>query len=140
MYVKATKDSIFTVDTYIDQIADGATLVWGKATNIGVTGWNTFTFHNIFYLPPGYNLMVYWINNDGTYNNNGSAPSWRYTTKTLNNHVRAYQDNNPDFATLTNRLITKLRPNIQAYIIPTYPENSVALSTVHSPVRGQTTG
>jgi hypothetical protein len=141
MYVKVTKDATITNAIYVDPVTDGATLVWGEATYISTQGWNTFTFQKAFYLPPGYNLMVYWINNDGSYSNNGTTPNWYYTTQSVNNHIRAYQDANPNIPTLSNISLNTLRPNIKASLIATgFPANSVALVEVNSPIPGQTTG
>jgi hypothetical protein len=141
VYVKATKDSTITNNTYIDPVIDGATLVWGEATHVSTQGWNTFTFHFPFYLPPEYNLMVYWINNDGVASGNGTTPYWYYTSQSVNNHIRAYQNGNPNMATLTNIAVNTLRPNIKAYLIATdFPNNSAALIEINSPIQGQTTG
>jgi hypothetical protein len=141
VYVKATKDSIITSATYIDPVIDGATLVWGEATHVSSSGWNTFTFLSPFYLPQGYHLMVYWINNDGVSNGNGTSPFWYCTTQSVSNHIRAYQNGNPNMATLTNLSVNTSRPNIKAYLIATeFPDNSAALVEINSPLLGQTTG
>jgi hypothetical protein len=109
MYFRAASDSIITVAAYQDPIANGATLVWGQATNISNSGWNVFTLHKPFYLPPGANLMIYWNNRDGSYIGNGTVPYWEYTVA-LNKNIRSYADATP-FPTTANILIDGNRPN-----------------------------
>jgi hypothetical protein len=140
MYVKATKDSVFTNRVYIDPVADGATLAWGEATYTTSQGWNTFTFYTPFYLPPGYNLMVYWYDDDGSYDDNGMC-TWNYTQQSVNNHIQAYDDEKLLPLIDARISINNTRPNIKANMQQTdFPNNSVALSSIKSPVQGQTVG
>ncbi|MDR1181380.1 MAG: T9SS type A sorting domain-containing protein [Bacteroidales bacterium] len=130
IYVKATKDDVITVNGYVDPVADGATLVRSEARHISSQGWNTFPFLDLFYLPPGYNLMVYWLNNDGSYGNNGDA-SWYYTAQPVNNHIRAYGDAQPDLALLGNISVNNLRPNITISMeFNNFPDTSIALYSI----------
>jgi hypothetical protein len=140
IYVKATQDEIITTQTYIDPVLDGATLVWGEAMYKVEQGWNTFTFHTPFYLLPGQNLMVYWLNDDGSYVDNGGTINWHYTLQSINNNIRAYA-NNTALPSLGGVAVNGERPNIKVFLIgANYSENSAALCAINSPLRGQTTG
>jgi hypothetical protein len=130
IYVKATTDNVITNNTYVDPAIDSATLVWGNATHVSTIGWNTFTFHTPFYLHPGQHLMVYWINDDGDWRNNG-ATSWYYTQQSVNNHIRAF-DYNSLLTSLGNISVDGTRPNVKVNIINTdIKENSVSLFAIN---------
>jgi hypothetical protein len=109
MYFRAVSDSVITTGVYQDPITDEATLVWGESTNISYNGWNVFSFDKPFYLPPGYNLMVYWNNRDGSSGGNGTIPYWQYTIAN-NKNIRSYA-NGTTFPTTANITIDGNRPN-----------------------------
>jgi hypothetical protein len=139
-YVKVTQDNGITNNTYINPVTDGATLVWGESTYTTNQGWNVFTFHSAFYLPPGYNLMIYCLNDDGSYSDNGSNPSWSSTRQTVNNEIYAREDGAP-LSSMTRCQIGTNRPDIKAFVVGTQlSDNSIALTAINSPIQGQTTG
>jgi hypothetical protein len=58
MYMMAVDSTALSYNNYIDPSTIGATLVWSG----GITtqrDWNEVTFQNLFYLPPGKNLIMY---------------------------------------------------------------------------------
>jgi hypothetical protein len=131
VYVKAITETTITTNVYIDPVTDGATLIWGKATHVGYPGWNTFTFHTPFYLSHGQHLMVYWLNDDGNRSNNiSTSTSWYYTQQSVNNHIRAFDNNNP-LVSLGNISGDGMRPNVKMNIINTdTKENSASLFSI----------
>ncbi len=115
-------DDVATVSGYTDPVANGATLVWsGTFSASGGRTWINLQLDQPFYLPPGKNLMVYWINNNGT----------SYTSTTLFNGTSTSPTNRTIYAgafstvfpsTSTGTLTTN-RPNARFYIIGTPPLN-----------------
>jgi hypothetical protein len=133
-YLKAVSDSVVRTSSYVDPVADGATLVWGPATSIAQQGWNIFTLHAPFYLPPGKNLLVYCNNRDGSYSNNGTAPYWQSTTTTRNSSYQVWD--NATWPPTTNAVLGQNRPDIRLDIYGSspYPGNNLGLFTFLSPV------
>jgi hypothetical protein len=134
-YLKAASDSLNTSALYIDPVADGATLVWGSATNVTYAGWNVFVLDAPFYLPPNKNLLIYCNNQDGSYTDNGTIPYWRYTATTTGRSCYAYADGTvfpPTGTSSTNGN----RPNLQIDIFggSTYQGNNLALLSALSPI------
>jgi hypothetical protein len=129
-YLKATTDSVITA-TYLDPITDGATLVWGSATSTAITGWNVFTLHVPFYLPPGKNLLVYCNDMDNSTANNGTLSYWRYTA-TTGKSCYGYGTAWPP----TYMYTTTYRPNIQLDIYSSLPYkgNNLAITELLKPI------
>jgi hypothetical protein len=114
IYVKATTNTTISSSNFEDPRTNGATLVWGQTSHSTYYGWNEFVFNTPFDLQPEEHLMVYWLDNDGTWQGNGYA-YWSYTTQSVNNHARAYGDYG-DFAAISSKSLDKMRPNIKVAI------------------------
>ncbi len=132
MYFKAVEDSIIDpgLNYFIDPIADGATLVWGTATNStsGIS-WVTFVLHEPFLLLPGKNLMIYWTNQDGnSADNGGTTLRWQYTT-VENKNIRSYGDG--AWPTTENIAINSNRPNVKFYLVDnSLLDNSASMHSI----------
>ena len=112
MYFKATNDSIIVNPVYVDPISDGAVLVWGEATSsISGAGWKKFELLQPFYLPSGMNLLIYWNNKDGSYDQSAIA-TWRYTTGPANVSITSFADEE-DFPTTSNLGRSSIRANVK---------------------------
>ncbi len=76
-YLKATNITDLPGVCSFDPIGDGATKVF-EGTWSTRQGWNKFTFDKPFVLPPGSNLMVYWIDTSSlnTCNNTGGEQTY----------------------------------------------------------------
>jgi len=84
------------VNTYIDPVAAGATLVWNKSQKLpGAAGWVTFEFDTPFVLPAGVNLLVYCDNKTGSWS--GPSTTFRYTATPTNTAVYAQYDSPASF-------------------------------------------
>jgi hypothetical protein len=123
------------VATYSDPITDGATLVWSGTYSIpaGPT-WANIVLNQPFILPPGKNLMVYWMNDEGAYN---TSPTFRYTS-TSPAYMAVYGGAD-DVTTIPTSAGTTTynRPNarfIMASPSEPYSGNNLSLSSIVSPV------
>ena len=131
-YFKAVSDASISSNAWEDPTTNGATLVWNGNYNVTANSWSEIPLTTPFYLPPGMNLLVYWINNDGSYwdntNTQWKATSMSPTYMALYN----YQDNS--FPTSSGNLYY-LRPDIRFYVLGSSDDtNSVSLYEIKSPL------
>ncbi len=112
LYFKAVEDESITTNSYIEPLADGATLVWqGTISPPQVNQWMDIELNSSFMLPSNSNLLVYWINNDGIWE--GEA-SWKCTSFPEDMIVENEGDEN--FPT-SNGYLDSYRPNMRFYVI-----------------------
>ncbi len=136
-YFRAVDDTQLATG-YIDPAQTDATLVWNGTYSVSGAKWYEIDLNKPFFLPPGKNLLVYWVHKNGM-PYPGSSNSYFYHTQTPNNMtIYAQEDNN--FPTGAGTASTN-RPNARFYIagVPNV-DNSVALTSINSPLRGQTSG
>ncbi len=127
IYFKATKDNVLN-STYVDPIQDGASLVW-SGTCIPNVGWYDLELHNRFMLPPGQNLLIYVISNDGSYSGNG-AVTWTTSPAPATN-MCYYKYADGSFPTSAGTASTS-RPNIRLNLIGnSSDDNSVGLTEIY---------
>jgi hypothetical protein len=139
-YFKVVDDTYLTSDTYIDPLADGATLVWEGTIKESGDTWIEITLDTPFALPAGKNLLVYWDNKRGRFHTMRHV--WNHTT--TQNVMTAYGYADQCFSgtsTLgcaTDKKAYSLdRPNARFYIVKDDPyANSVALVSIDSPQKG----
>ncbi len=137
-YFKAIPATTTTVVSgYVDPIIDGATLVWsGTYSSVAGPIWANIVLDKPFSLPPGYNLMVYWLHEHGP-GYPGSDFVFNHTTTPTNMTIYAQQDAGglPISSTGTR---TTARPNARFFINdPIYHTNSAELVSLESPIVGQ---
>ncbi|MBP7102573.1 MAG: T9SS type A sorting domain-containing protein [Bacteroidales bacterium] len=131
-YFKAVSDNAIASAIWEDPTTNGATLVWSGTYNVTANSWSDIPLTNSFMLAPGMNLMVYWLNNEGSYGNNTST-YWRATsTSPTYKAVYKYQDGS--FPASAGSLYY-YRPDIRFYIMGGSDDtNSVGLYEVNSPL------
>ncbi len=87
-YMKVTNSTSLTTTSYVDPIADGATLVW-SGTIPDLTGlydyWVDIELQTPFTLAAGDNLIVYWIDSCNRYDNHGYS-YWWYVSEANNDN------------------------------------------------------
>jgi hypothetical protein len=135
MYFKAVTDSVITHAAYTDPVADGAILVWGKASKVADFGLVVFDLDTVFHLPPNSNLMVYWNNEDGSWRDNGGSVNW-VCTSAPNKNIYSYADGSA-FPTTENITISDARPNAQFTIFGVndkYAGNNLSILELTDPV------
>lgn len=91
LYLLNTSLNSFTTNIYEDPIAMGATLVYDGLVNWNGAGWDDITLQTNFTYNGTDNLMVIWVNNDGSYSS--GYPSFYYHASTANITKYAYTDN-----------------------------------------------
>ncbi|MDR2409852.1 MAG: hypothetical protein LBE13_17325, partial [Bacteroidales bacterium] len=133
-YFQAVDDVDISSDVYMDPIAEGATQVWTGSINLS-HGWSEITLDQAFDLPPGKNLLIYWEHRHGSYNT--SSFNTHSTGKT---NMTVYCASDDFFPSYITGSFTANRPNVKLFMLASdFSDNSVALLSINSPLRGQTT-
>ena len=117
-YFKAVDDVNALPDSYVDPVADGATLVW-SGTYVAPAGrvWADVTLTTPFMLPPGKNLLIYWMHANGSYFNTSYI---FYATPMSSMTVHRYCDAGGlswTPSSCANNSTLTIRPNARFYII-----------------------
>ena len=130
MYMKLVSDQSINNTNYLNPVTDGATLVWSGSIPVQQgNSWLDFHLSVPFFVPAGSNLMIYWENNDGTYD----GLAYFYYTSVTNSSVSTYQDGS--FPTSAGRLNSN-RPVIRLGLMGGATDsNSVALHSIVSPTQ-----
>ncbi|MBO4541621.1 MAG: right-handed parallel beta-helix repeat-containing protein, partial [Bacteroidales bacterium] len=68
-YMKLVSDSMFNTADYVNPASDGATLVWSGSVLPKDGEWMDITLNTPFVFNNNSNLMIYWMNNDGSGDN-----------------------------------------------------------------------
>ena len=130
-YFKAVDDTV-CANGYIDPVADGATLVWqGNFLSSAGRIWAEIPLSTPFMLPPGKNLMIYWMDEAGAAM--GNSPYWYCTTK--QDYMAVYAYGNGSMPVNSYGSLTYNRPNARFYIerVGFTDSNSIALVSIDSP-------
>jgi hypothetical protein len=126
LYFKAVDDEYMSNSAYLEPLADEATLVWeGTIMSPQVNQWMEIELSTSFILPANSNLLIYWINNDGRYEDDAY---WRCTYYEDNMIVE--NENDGSFPTGSGYLDT-YRPNMRFYVIGNLiADHSTAISSI----------
>ena len=138
LFLKAVDSTFLTYNNYIDPATVGATLVWSGGITTQLY-WNEITLTTPFILPPGKNLLVYFVDDYGS--TSGNTIYWVYNTTPAN--TIAYGYGTSLSSTSTNVLATRLTVRFTFGGGSSDDSNSVALKSINNPtssvIAGQTT-
>ena len=129
-YFQLVNDISITDANYWDPVKEGATLVWSGSIPVQ-TGYNWLNIKltTPFVIPAGYNLLVYWENNDGVY----SGMAYFFCTTVANSSVSTYQDGS--FPNSSGR-INSNRPVMRVSMMGGATDsNSIALHKLTTPTQ-----
>jgi hypothetical protein len=133
-YLQAVDDIAITSTAYIDPVGAGATQVWAGSIDLS-PGWSEITLDQPFILPPGKNLLIYWEHRHGAYH------AYYFNTHATGSNMAVYCVSDPSFPSGNAGTLTLNRPNVKlSMFASSFFDNSAALATINSPLRGQTTG
>ncbi len=130
-YFKVVDDTYLSTNTYIDPVADGATLVWQGTIGATSVGWVEISLDNSFYLPPGKNLLIYWNHKNGSYYD---SYEWKMTLSP-NANMAAYGEGDDSWnSAIAESYYSSNRANARFYITadPSV-NNSVAVHSLDIP-------
>ena len=130
-YLKAVDDTV-CVTGYVNPVADGATFVWqGTFSSSAGRTWAEIALNTPFMLPPGKNLMVYWIDEAGVALFN--APRWNTTTTA--DYMAIYEFGTVSLPVQSVGTLTYDRPNARFFVerVGISDSNSIALQSLDAP-------
>ena len=138
VYLKAVSNTTTTISSgsYINPIADGATLVWSGTMNLKATPgtWHKINLNTPFVLPANSNLIVYYTDEHGTAS---STFAWTYQTVT---NSCAF-GSGTSLSNITSQTLASYKPfTCFGYNTLTNDSNGVAAFTLLSPQAVTTAG
>ena len=126
-YMKLVTDSTFATADYVNPTTDGATLVWSGSVTPKDGEWMDITLTSPFLVGNNSNLMIYWMNNDGSYDDDVEWVCDKYLNN--NNSVTCNDDGSmPTYSGWYSEF-----PVMRIYTMGRSDTNSVALSEIVSP-------
>ncbi|MBO4581912.1 MAG: hypothetical protein J5701_06485, partial [Bacteroidales bacterium] len=126
-YMKSVSDTMFYNADYVNPVTDGATLVWSGSVTPKDGEWMDIALTTPFMLNNNSNLMIYWMNNDGSYDNDVEWVFDKYLTN--DNSVTCSDDGSmPTYSGWYSEF-----PVMRIRTMGRSDTNSVALAEIVSP-------